>query len=189
MQKTLIIVGIVTVALALGGCPKPAETPPAGEQTAVTPAPAPAPEGSAGEETAVPEESGTEPEEWKKVWGPDEAKVKIEAFYPFNEDHQWVQDYAKEIVEKYPDTVQVTVYDFYSEEGSKLWEERGLNCGAWLINGKIAESPSGIQILRSETAGGWKKAELFEAVADAVKQAESGSPAEKTAGQPQKKAD
>lgn len=174
MQKILIIIGIVAVALALGGCPKPAETPPAGEQTAVTPAPAPAPEGSAGEEAAAPEESGTEPEEWKKVWGPDEAKVKVEAFYPFNEDHQWVQDYAKEIVEKYPETVQVTVYDFYSEEGGKLWEERGLSCGAWLINGKIAESPTGIQMLRSETAGGWKKEELFEAVANAVKQAEGG---------------
>jgi len=176
MQKIIIVIGIGIIALALGGCPRPAETPPAGEQTATLPAPTPAPESSAagGGEAAAPAESGAEEGEWKKVWGPDEAKVKVEAFYPFNEDHQWVQDYAKEIAERYPDTVQVTVYDMYSEEGSKVWEERGLHCGAWVIDGKVAEAPNGIQLLKSETAGGWKKEELFEAVAAAVAKAEGG---------------
>lgn len=178
MKKNMLI-GIVITALAMGGCAKPAETPPSMDQTATTPVPGPAPASSAtgGSETAAPEEE----EVWKKVWGPEDAKVKVEAFYPFNEDHQWVQDYAKEISEKYPETVQVTVYDFYSDEGGKVWQERGLSCGAWLINGKIAESQTGTQMLRSEVGGGWKKTELFEAVADAVKKAESGTPAKESA--------
>jgi ABC-type glycerol-3-phosphate transport system substrate-binding protein len=94
-------------------------------------------------------------------------KVKIEAFYPLTEGHEWVQKYAKEIEEKYPTQVEVVVYDVTTDKGAAEWEKRGLTCGVWQINGETV-------FQRSEAVGGWKKPELLEAVKKAVEQAKGG---------------
>ena len=79
-------------------------------------------------------------EGWRILYGSPKAKVKVEAFYPIRvaggESHEWVKDFARKLVEAFPDKVHAIVYDFTSEKGGVEWQKRGLTCGAFLINGK-----------------------------------------------------
>jgi len=63
-------------------------------------------------------------------------KVKIEAYYPFNEEHKFVGDYLKTFEKKYPEKVSVRLIDFRTSEGYDEWRKTGLSCGGILINDK-----------------------------------------------------
>lgn len=64
------------------------------------------------------------------------AKVKIDAYYPFNEEHKIVGDYLKTFEKKYPGKVSVKLIDFRTSDGYDEWRKTGLSCGGIIINGK-----------------------------------------------------
>nr|MBU1327722.1 molybdate ABC transporter substrate-binding protein [Candidatus Omnitrophota bacterium] len=64
------------------------------------------------------------------------AKVKIDAYYPFNEEHKFVGDYLKTFEKKYPGKVSVRLIDFRTSDGYDEWRKTGLSCGGIIINGK-----------------------------------------------------
>ena len=66
----------------------------------------------------------------------DTKKVKIEAYYPFNEEHKFVSDYLETFEKKYPGEVSVRLIDFRTSEGYDEWRKTGLSCGGILINDK-----------------------------------------------------
>jgi hypothetical protein len=173
-MKRIVIGGMVLIALAVVGCAKKVET------TAPPGQVAPAVEylESTGPGAGVPVEpksgAGGSEEEWKTEWGPEDAKVKVEALYPLTEGHEWVKEYAKEIADKYPTQVKVIVFDVTTDQGGEEWGSRGLTCGVWQINGETV-------LQRSESVGGWKKPELLEKVKKAVDEAGGGG-AEKEKG-------
>ncbi len=100
-------------------------------------------------------------EGWRILYGSPKAKVKVEAFYPLQvvggESHEWVKDFARKLVEAFPDKVHAIVYDFTSEKGGAEWQKRGLNCGAFLVNGKIKIDYKGrtFAFLRNPAISGW----------------------------------
>jgi ABC-type Fe3+ transport system substrate-binding protein len=64
------------------------------------------------------------------------AKVRIEAYYPFNEEHLFMKEYLKTLPQKFSGQVKVECIDFRSDEGYLRWRKTGLSCGGILINGK-----------------------------------------------------
>jgi len=67
--------------------------------------------------------------------GPSDAPVKLVAFYPLNESHQFIVDYLKEFAEARPEQVSLEVIDFRTPEGQKRWMGTGLGCAGVLVNG------------------------------------------------------
>lgn len=82
------------------------------------------------------------------------AQVKIDAYYPLNEEHSFIGDYIKSFENKYPGKVSVRLVDFRSSDGYDEWRKSGLSCGGVIINGKSAfdietsEGPKTIRFLR-----------------------------------------
>lgn len=64
------------------------------------------------------------------------AKVMIQAYFPFNEEHLYIKDYLETLPQKFNGLVKVECVDFRSDEGYVLWRKTGLSCGGILINGK-----------------------------------------------------
>lgn len=64
------------------------------------------------------------------------AKVLIQAYFPFNEEHLYIKDYLETLPQKFNGLVKVECIDFRSDEGYVLWRKTGLSCGGILINGK-----------------------------------------------------
>ena len=67
-----------------------------------------------------------------------EAPVKIVAYYPFNEDHQFIADYLKEFAAAHPGEVELELIDFRTPEGRERWMTTGLGCAGVFINGKTS---------------------------------------------------
>ena len=65
---------------------------------------------------------------------PDVAVV-IEAYYPFNESHQFIADYLKSVEATNPGKVSVTLYDMQTSEGRQKWTAAGLSCAGVFVNG------------------------------------------------------
>ncbi|MDT7897341.1 MAG: molybdate ABC transporter substrate-binding protein [Armatimonadota bacterium] len=109
-------------------------------------------------------------EGWRILYGSPKAKVKVEAFYPLRvaggESHDWVKEFARKLVEAFPDKVHAIVYDFTSEKGGVEWQKRGLTCGAFLINGKMQIDYKGktFTFLRNPAISGWTFEQLKMAV-------------------------
>jgi molybdate transport system substrate-binding protein len=82
------------------------------------------------------------------------SAIKIEAYYPFNEEHEFIGDYLKTFEKKYPGKVSVRLIDFRTSDGYDEWRKTGLSCGGILINGKsefdidTAEGKKTIRFLR-----------------------------------------
>jgi len=103
------------------------------------------------------------------VSGQVEAKVLIQAYFPFNEEHLYIKDYLLSLPQKFNGLVKVECIDFRSDEGYVLWRKTGLSCGGILINGKnkFSISKDGqekeIEFLKKIDLF-WTKDELEEAV-------------------------
>ena len=134
-------------------------------------------------------------EGWRITYGPSQARVKVEAFYPIHstggENHDWVKQFARRQAEAFPGKVQAIVYDFASPKGGEIWQQRGLSCGCFIINGKMKSTVKGKTYLfvQSPTLNGWTVGELKTVVADAVARtyakgakAKSAAPAPKKTG-------
>jgi len=65
-----------------------------------------------------------------------ETVVTIEAYYPLNEEHQYIADYLNAMEVDYAGKVRVQVWDMASSEGRKKWQESGLTCAGVFVNGK-----------------------------------------------------
>ena len=64
------------------------------------------------------------------------AVVMIDAYYPLNEEHQYIADYLSALEEKHAGKVRVQVWDMATSEGRKKWPESGLTCAGVFVNGK-----------------------------------------------------
>ena len=108
-------------------------------------------------EQPKPQVEGTKPTTAEPV-------VKIEAYYPFNPDHQYIVDYLREFEKKHQGQVKVDIYDMQSPEGRKKWGTTGLGCAGVFINGSTRH-----QITRngkSETVDFLKRMDSFWAKED-----------------------
>ncbi len=104
------------------------------------------------------------------VYGSPKAPVAVEAFYPLRaggEGHEWVFEYGYSLVTAFPGKVRFVAYDIATPRGGEVWQERGLTCGAFLINGKREVTVNGkkLSFLRSTTMSGWTLGQLKAAVA------------------------
>lgn len=101
-------------------------------------------------------------------------QVLLQAYYPFNEEHQFIADYVQSLPGKYGDSVKVEIIDFRKEEGYEKWRASGLTCGGILFNGKYSVNidmggeVKNVRLLRRPGMG-WEKAELEAAIVQALK--------------------
>ena len=64
------------------------------------------------------------------------AKIVIEAYYPFNEEHEFMKGFFEDFAKSYNGAVSAECIDFRSDEGYVRWRKTSLGCGGVLINGK-----------------------------------------------------
>lgn len=99
--------------------------------------------------------------------GPDDAKVKVTAFYPGR--HEDTLAAVKSLVDAFPGKVQIEVVDWRRPEGLKRRDETGLVCAGVVINDKnafdleINGQKSKVLFVRGMD-GEWTKADLEAAV-------------------------
>ncbi len=86
--------------------------------------------GAMGTNTPLPEQPFYE-------WGPQSAKVQIEAFYPIDEPHQRLIDLLKKAAtEEYPGKLHVMYIDFRTPEGAAMMRRAETEVAAILFNGE-----------------------------------------------------
>jgi molybdate transport system substrate-binding protein len=121
----------------------------------------------------TPGAQGTPEGAWKLEYGPSDAKVVIECFYPM-EGHEWVPELNKKILANYPNQVRILHINWQTDSGLRELEAKKLEpCGQYLIDGQIA-------VKKSRTLGNWKDEDLLNAVKKAV-QAKYGNATVRTA--------
>jgi len=146
--------------------------------------------GQAAPPPALPE-GLEEPQVWKFTYGPEEAKVVVEAFYPLTEAHQWAKEVVEKVCQEHPGKVRGVVVDFRHEKGSELFVQKGLTCGTILINGEDTFDLEGRTVIFQQAEGGmWTEEDLRRVVAQKVEEAygategEEGTSAETSAAAP-----
>jgi len=101
---------------------------------------------------------------WKLDFGPTDAKVVVECFYP-TEGHEWVQELNNKILKKHPAEVRIEYINWQRDEGLRMLEEKKLEpCGQYLVNGRVV-------VKKSQALGNWTDDDLLIAVDKAVKEA------------------
>lgn len=121
-DKRVLILGfilLVMCCLVAAGCGSKETTAPA--------APAEPSGGVVGE---IPDEAA-----FVKM-GPEDAAVKLVAFYPEDDSHKFIVDYLKEFAEAHPDSVSLTAVDFRTPAGFDVYQLAGLGCAGVLVNGE-----------------------------------------------------
>ncbi len=99
--------------------------------------------------------------------GPEDAKVKIVAFYPGR--HEDTLAAVKSLRTEFKDDVRVEIVDWRTPEGIRRRDKDGLTCAGILINGKnafdieIDGKKSKVLFVRG-IDGEWTKEDLFAAV-------------------------
>jgi ABC-type glycerol-3-phosphate transport system substrate-binding protein len=81
----------------------------------------------------------TAPEEPQPTSAAAPVAVDIVAYYPFNESHQFIADYLKQVEKLNPGNVRVTLYDMQTPEGRKKWSTSGLSCAGVFVNGSTRQ--------------------------------------------------
>ena len=85
----------------------------------------------------TPGAQGTPAEAWKLEYGPSDAKVVVECFYPM-EGHEWVAELNNKILANYPNQVRILHVNWQTDSGLRELEARKLEpCGQDLIDGQI----------------------------------------------------
>lgn len=89
------------------------------------------------------------PEEPFYEWGPEDAKVQIEAFYPIDEGHQRLIGLLKKAAtEEYPGKVHVMYVDYRTPEGAAMMKRAETQVTAILFNGESSvdlDAPLGVR--------------------------------------------
>ena len=163
---------VIALALAIGlsvGCGRPTVP---GKQFRAEPF---APQGGEAD-------SGLLPDNPIRQWGAEDAKVRIEAYFPINESHEVVMALLEDLAEEYPGKVSVKYIDYRTQEGAQLLAQTQLGSSGLLINGKdrltIQAEPSPYEVDFVRDIGRfWIADDLRAAVAQEVKAAygEAGS--------------
>ncbi len=105
-----------------------------------------------------------------------EKEVILQAYYPFNEKHQYIADFVLSLSKKYGDSVKVEIIDFRDTSpggGYDKWRATGLTCAGIFLNGEysvdveIDGEVKNIRLLRKPGTG-WEKHELEAAVVQAL---------------------
>lgn len=76
------------------------------------------------------------PEDPIREWGPSDAKVRVVAFYPMDEEHQRLMDLLQELAHKYPGKVYVKYVDYRTPEGMAAFQRAEQSIDGLLINSK-----------------------------------------------------
>lgn len=94
--------------------------------------------------------------------------IKVEAYYPGNEDHAYLRKLVEGLSERYPGKVQGEFIDFTTDEGYARWhDQRKMSCGGILLNGRqtfLVErqgKPVEVTFMMSEKSGEWTPDDLF----------------------------
>ena len=108
-------------------------------------------------------------------YGPPTAKVHIVCFYPLNEKHLKIVQFLNNLADKYPGQVDVTAWDFRTEEGGQACQKAlGKICGGILINNRsdfkvtVDGKTSEVSTMGGEWVS-WTRPEVAAAVAQEVK--------------------
>jgi hypothetical protein len=142
--------------------------------------PGPSPQPSSTVANAVPGK-GAPSAEVSKASSQPSAKVVIEAYYPFNEKHQFIADYLKTLPQKYGPDVSVELIDMETEEGQARWEKTGLSCGGVFVNGKtsatLTENGKSRKVkFLSRMDVQWQRSDLEKAIEQELQRAKEGKP-------------
>lgn len=152
----------IFLALAMVGCARPGPSPPPSAKVAND-----------------AQGKGLSSAEVPKASSPASAQVVIEAYYPFNEKHQFIADYLRTLPKKYGPDVSVELIDMESEEGHARWEKTGLSCGGVFVNGKTSAilTKEG-KPLKAHFLGRmdvqWQRSDLEKAIEQELERAEGG---------------
>jgi hypothetical protein len=106
--------------------------------------------------------------------GDRKARVRIEAYYPLNQEHKPIADLLLGFPDKYPGQVYLRLADWRTERGKKLWYASGLTCGGIQINGKseiLLEGRKQPTLFLQAIDVYWTREELEAAVRQAVRAA------------------
>jgi hypothetical protein len=68
--------------------------------------------------------------------GQPNAKVRVEAFYPLDDEHKWVVTTLHDAAQTFGEKVLIRAFDIGTDWGRREWQKRGLQCGGVLINDK-----------------------------------------------------
>ncbi len=165
MRNGLIIALLAILAAVAVGCGTKPPMSPVGNQSPGSPS------GQQVAEVTTP----------KVMHGPASAKVKVDAYYPLNEKHLKIVEFLNSLADRYPDKVQVTAWDFRTDEGGKKATEAfGKICGGMRINGKsdftvmLKGKKSPVNITGGEWIN-WTKPEVEAALDQVVKQVYPGT--------------
>ncbi|MDP6438998.1 MAG: hypothetical protein QGH74_05135 [Candidatus Brocadiia bacterium] len=148
--KPVLSAALAVLVIAAGGCSKA----PDADDEAKAPTPSPA--------SGV---ADTEYVDFKD--GPDEAPVKVVAFYPGR--HEDTLAAVKSLLETFEGRVQVEIVDWRHKQGLQRQSDAGLTCAAVTVNGESAfdleTDGEPTKVLFERGMGGeWTKAELEAAV-------------------------
>jgi predicted small lipoprotein YifL len=155
MKRATMALGMLALAVvfALGGCGK------GGPPKARAAAP--------GHEAAGPAAPVGKMDLCDFKAGPENAAVKVVAFYPGR--HEDTLAAVKALLQKFPDQVSVQIVDWRTQEGVATRDQAGLSCAGITINGKnamdltIDGKTEKVMFIRGMN-GDWTEAQLLAAV-------------------------
>jgi hypothetical protein len=119
--------------------------------------------------------------------GQPNAKVRVEAFYPLDDEHKWVVTTLRDAAQSYGEKVLIRAFDIGTDWGRREWEKRGLQCGGVLINDKscFTVDAKKVAFLRDPGDSTWTENQLRAVIAHEVDNAYR--PAEAEPGPPRQK--
>jgi len=138
-----------------------------------------------GERRALPGSAATDtplPDKPIYAWGPEDAKVRVTAFFPIDEPHQRLMDLLESLAQEHQDKVYIRYADYRTPEGAQLFAQAQIQVSGILINGESSvdlESATGPRTVDfvKEMGRYWTGDDLREAVAQAVAAAYGGGSA------------
>ncbi|OGV73278.1 MAG: hypothetical protein A3K19_14445 [Lentisphaerae bacterium RIFOXYB12_FULL_65_16] len=164
--------GLALILLGAAGCGKGGD-----RQTTDTAPPAAKPEAAASGGGASCSPGGASCD---FAGGPEDAKVKVEAFYPGR--HEDTLAAVKDLLTEFPGQVRVEIVDWRTEQGLARRDATGLVCAGVVINGKntfdleVDGKPVKVLFVRG-IDGEWTKTDLVAAVRKTLQQPEDAKPA------------
>jgi len=108
------------------------------------------------------------------------ALVEIVAYFPGNEEHQFIRDLLTAEEKKHPGLVKTRFVDFNSDDGYTEWTDRGFTCGTIVVNDKyefeVQKNGQKVPVAfrQSPEHGQWAEEDLGLVVEQELKAAQSG---------------
>lgn len=102
--------------------------------------------------------------------GQPNAKVRVEAFYPLDDEHKWVVTTLHDAAQTFGEKVLIRAFDIGTDWGRREWQKRGLQCGGVLINDKscFTVDAQKVSFLRNPGDSTWTENQLWAVIAHEV---------------------